>query len=195
MSDAATRIAELRAEIRRHDHAYFVDDNPTVDDATYDALMRELRALEAANPDLVEPDSPTQRVVGGLREGLVEVRHLQPMLSLANARDESELQAWDERVRRLLQAAGVTESPRYVTEAKIDGLAISLIYREGIEFPAPATLYGYGAYESSEDPRFSVARLSLLDRGMVFAIAHVRGGGELGRPWYEGGKLLEKKNY
>lgn len=73
-------------------------------------------------------------------------------------------------------------------------IPISLIYREGIEFPAPATLYGYGAYESSEDPRFSVARLSLLDRGMVFAIAHVRGGGELGRPWYEGGKLLEKKN-
>ena len=73
-------------------------------------------------------------------------------------------------------------------------IPISLIHREGIGFPAPATLYGYGAYESSEDPRFSVARLSLLDRGMVFAIAHVRGGGELGRLWYEHGKLLEKKN-
>lgn len=73
-------------------------------------------------------------------------------------------------------------------------IPISLIYRDGITFPAPATLYGYGAYESSEDPRFSVARLSLLDRGMVFAIAHVRGGGEMGRLWYERGKLLEKKN-
>jgi len=73
-------------------------------------------------------------------------------------------------------------------------IPISLIYRDGIDLPAPATLYGYGAYESSEDPRFSVARLSLLDRGMVFAIAHVRGGGELGRLWYERGKLLEKKN-
>lgn len=73
-------------------------------------------------------------------------------------------------------------------------IPISLIYRDGIEFPAPTTLYGYGAYESSEDPRFSVARLSLLDRGMVFAVAHVRGGGEMGRRWYEGGKLLEKKN-
>ncbi|MFA5711243.1 S9 family peptidase [Mycolicibacterium sp.] len=71
---------------------------------------------------------------------------------------------------------------------------VSLIYRKGIEFPAPALLYGYGAYESCEDPRFSIARLSLLDRGMVFAVAHVRGGGELGRPWYEHGKLLEKKN-
>ena len=131
MSDAAARIVELRTEIRRHDHAYFVDDNPSVDDATYDALLRELRALEDANPDLVTPDSPTQRVVGGLREGLVEVRHLQPMLSLANARDEVQLQAWDERVRRLLSAAGVTDQTRYVTEPKIDGLAISLIYRDG----------------------------------------------------------------
>ena len=73
-------------------------------------------------------------------------------------------------------------------------IPISLIHRKGLEFPAPTVLYGYGAYESSEDPRFSVARLSLLDRGMVFAIAHVRGGGELGRLWYERGRLLEKKN-
>ena len=71
---------------------------------------------------------------------------------------------------------------------------ISIIHRAGLQFPAPALLYGYGAYESCEDPRFSIARLSLLDRGMVFAVAHVRGGGELGRPWYEHGKLLEKRN-
>jgi oligopeptidase B len=71
---------------------------------------------------------------------------------------------------------------------------ISIIHRAGLQFPAPALIYGYGAYESCEDPRFSIARLSLLDRGMVFVIAHVRGGGELGRPWYEHGKLLEKKN-
>ncbi len=73
-------------------------------------------------------------------------------------------------------------------------IPISVIHRAGIEFPAPTVLYGYGAYESSEDPRFSVARLSLLDRGVVFAVAHVRGGGEMGRLWYERGKLLEKKN-
>ncbi len=73
-------------------------------------------------------------------------------------------------------------------------IPVSLMYRRGIEFPAPAVLYGYGAYESSEDPRFSIARLSLLDRGMVFAVAHIRGGGEMGRMWYERGKLLEKKN-
>jgi oligopeptidase B len=71
---------------------------------------------------------------------------------------------------------------------------ISIIHKIGLQYPAPTLLYGYGAYESCEDPRFSIARLSLLDRGLVFAVAHVRGGGELGRPWYEHGKLLEKKN-
>ena len=73
-------------------------------------------------------------------------------------------------------------------------IPISLMHRADLAYPAPTVIYGYGAYESSEDPRFSIARLSLLDRGMVFAIAHVRGGGEMGRLWYESGKLLEKKN-
>ena len=73
-------------------------------------------------------------------------------------------------------------------------IPISIIHRAGLRYPAPVLLYGYGAYESCEDPRFSIARLSLLDRGMVFAVAHVRGGGELGRPWYEHGKMLEKRN-
>ncbi|KKB98270.1 S9 family peptidase [Mycolicibacter arupensis] len=73
-------------------------------------------------------------------------------------------------------------------------IPVSVVHRAGIELPAPTLLYGYGAYEMCEDPQFSIARLSLLDRGMVFAVAHVRGGGELGRLWYEGGKLLEKKN-
>jgi oligopeptidase B len=73
-------------------------------------------------------------------------------------------------------------------------IPVSIVYRDGIEFPAPTLLYGYGAYEICEDPRFSIARLSLLDRGMVFVVAHVRGGGEMGRLWYEHGKLLEKKN-
>jgi oligopeptidase B len=71
---------------------------------------------------------------------------------------------------------------------------VSVVHRAGIDLPAPTLLYGYGAYEMCEDPQFSIARLSLLDRGMVFAVAHVRGGGELGRLWYEHGKLLEKKN-
>ena len=94
-----------------------------------------------------------------------------------------------------------TTGPRSTSSAGTGRIApdgarvpISIIHRAGLQFPAPTLLYGYGAYESCEDPRFSIARLSLLDRGMVFVIAHVRGGGELGRPWYEHGKLLEKKN-
>lgn len=73
-------------------------------------------------------------------------------------------------------------------------IPLSIVHRKDIEFPAPTLLYGYGAYEICQDPQFSIARLSLLDRGMVFAVAHVRGGGELGRLWYDEGKLLEKKN-
>lgn len=73
-------------------------------------------------------------------------------------------------------------------------IPVSIVHRAGIELPAPALIYGYGAYEMCEDPHFSIARLSLLDRGMVYAVAHVRGGGEMGRLWYEGGRLLEKKN-
>ena len=71
---------------------------------------------------------------------------------------------------------------------------LSIIHRRDLDLPAPAVIYGYGAYELCEDPRFSIARLSLLDRGVVFVVAHVRGGGELGRLWYENGKLLKKKN-
>jgi oligopeptidase B len=73
-------------------------------------------------------------------------------------------------------------------------IPVSIVHRAGLEFPAPTLLYGYGAYEICTDPSFSIARLSLLDRGLVFVIAHVRGGGEMGRLWYEHGKLLEKKN-
>jgi oligopeptidase B len=87
-----------------------------------------------------------------------------------------------------------TERRDWATADDGTRIPISVISRVGIELPAPALLYGYGAYESCEDPRFSIARLSLLDRGMVFAIAHVRGGGEMGRLWYEHGKLLEKRN-
>jgi DNA ligase (NAD+) len=129
--NATERVAALRSEIHRHDTAYYLLDQPLIDDASYDALMRELRELEAAHPELVTDDSPTRRVSGAVQTAFAEVRHPQPMLSLANARDESELAAWAQRVARLLDAAGVTEPVRFVTEPKIDGLAISLVYRDG----------------------------------------------------------------
>ncbi|MBI3213221.1 MAG: S9 family peptidase [Mycobacterium sp.] len=87
-----------------------------------------------------------------------------------------------------------SESREWAVAADGARVPISVVRRNGVTGPAPTLLYGYGAYESCEDPRFSIARLSLLDRGMVFAVAHVRGGGELGRLWYEDGKLLQKKN-
>ena len=124
----AERIEQLRQEIRRHEELYYVQARPEITDAEFDALMHELLALEQQHPELVTPDSPTQRVGGRPAEGFVSVEHLQPMLSLDNAYDEDELRAFDERVRRGL---GVEISPTYVAELKIDGLSIALTYENG----------------------------------------------------------------
>jgi DNA ligase (NAD+) len=127
------RAADLRREIEYHNHRYYVLDDPEISDTDYDALLRELIALEEAHPELRTPDSPTQRVGATPLERFGQVRHLQPMLSLANARNEDELRAWDRRVRNLLEKAGDSaEDIRYVTEPKVDGLAISLVYENGI---------------------------------------------------------------
>src|SRR5262245_17054196 len=124
----AERIAHLRAEIRRHEELYYTHAAPEITDAEFDALMRELQALEAANPELAAADSPTQRVGGRVAEGFAEVEHLTPMLSLDNAYNEEELRAFDERVRRGLSTANPVA---YVAELKIDGLSIALTYEDG----------------------------------------------------------------
>ena len=100
------RLEELRAQIRHHEYRYYVLDSPEIDDTEYDALFRELRALEEAHPELVTPDSPTQRVGGEPLAAFGEVRHLEPMLSLANAKDPGELAAWHARVMKLVAEAG-----------------------------------------------------------------------------------------
>ena len=123
--DVRGRAEDLREQVRYHNRRYHVDDAPEISDAEYDALYRELEALEDEHPELITPDSPTQRVGGEPIEGFEEVRHSVPMLSLANARKIEDLREWDARVRRLL---GEDETPRYVTELKIDGLAVSLRY-------------------------------------------------------------------
>jgi DNA ligase (NAD+) len=127
---AEKRAAELRRLIEHHNHRYYVLDDPDVSDADYDALLNELRDLEAAHPELRTPESPTQRVGGRPLDRFQQVRHLQPMLSLANARNEEELRAWDARVRKL--AGREEEQIAYVSEPKIDGLAISLVYENGV---------------------------------------------------------------
>lgn len=124
----AQRVDALRQQIRHHEELYYVQARPEISDAEFDALMHELQALEQQHPELVTPDSPTQRVGGRPAEGFVEVEHLQPMLSLDNAYDEEELRAFDERVRKGL---GLDVSPTYVAELKIDGLSIALTYEDG----------------------------------------------------------------
>ncbi|HHV62328.1 MAG TPA: NAD-dependent DNA ligase LigA [Firmicutes bacterium] len=128
-SDVRKRVEELRELIEHHNYRYYVLDDPEISDAEFDALMRELAALEAQHPELVTPDSPTQRVGGRPVEGFAPVAHRVPMLSLANAYSFEELRAFDARVRRFLGAAA--HNLEYVTELKIDGLAVSLIYEKG----------------------------------------------------------------
>jgi DNA ligase (NAD+) len=123
------RITELREQLRYHNYRYYVLDDPIASDAEYDALMRELRALEQAHPGLVTPDSPTQRVGGAASEKFAKVQHPVPMLSLGNAFDENDLRAWRERVLRLL---GDDTPVAWVVEPKIDGLAIALTYENGV---------------------------------------------------------------
>jgi DNA ligase (NAD+) len=127
MKDPAREIERLREELRRHEHLYYVLDQPTITDAEYDALMRRLQELEAAHPELASPDSPTQRVSGKPREGFVKVLHSSPMLSLDNALTDAELREFDRRVRELLRG----EEYRYVTELKMDGLSMAAHYRDG----------------------------------------------------------------
>jgi len=124
----AARAAELRAELRQHDYRYYVLDEPSVPDAEYDRLMRELRALEAAHPELVTPDSPTQKVAGAASAAFGEVVHRIAMLSLDNAFSDADVAAFDRRIHERL---GVEGDLDYVAEPKLDGLAITVIYRDG----------------------------------------------------------------
>jgi DNA ligase (NAD+) len=122
-----SKIEKLREEIRRNEHLYYVLDAPELPDAEFDQLMQELKRLEAAHPELVTPDSPTQRVGGKPREGFVKVVHSRPMLSLDNAYNEQELRDWDRRVREL---AG-SDKIEYVCEMKLDGMSMALTYENG----------------------------------------------------------------
>src|ERR1700744_3456364 len=122
--DAARKIEKLRDEIRHHEHLYYVLDAPEISDAEYDARMNELKRLEAAHPELITPDSPSQRVGGKPAEGFRKERHTRPMLSLDNAYSTEELADWDRRVHELAGNLPV----EYTTELKLDGLSVALRY-------------------------------------------------------------------
>src|SRR6478672_2887027 len=128
MTDPATEMAKLREELRRHEHLYYVLDQPEITDAEYDALMRRLQELETEHPELMTADSPTHRVGGKPREGFLKVEHSSPMLSLDNALNEGELRDFDRRVRELLGGDGF----RYIVELKLDGLSMAAHYTDGV---------------------------------------------------------------
>ena len=125
--EIAGQIENLRAELRRHEHLYYVLDSPEISDAAYDGLMRRLKELESAHPQFDSPDSPTKRVGGAVREGFVKLRHSSPMLSLDNALNEAELAEFDRRVREGLNGARYS----YVAELKLDGLSLAVQYVDG----------------------------------------------------------------
>jgi DNA ligase (NAD+) len=155
LEDAQRRADELRREIERHNYAYYVLDQPTVSDATYDAQMRELIELEATYPELITPDSPTQRVGAAPSDAFKPHAHRLPMLSLGNAFSYDELREFDARVKRMLGMAA-DDGVEYVAELKIDGLAVSLTYR-GRRFAVGATR-GDGAAGEDVSPNLRTVR-------------------------------------
>jgi DNA ligase (NAD+) len=173
-SDPSARAAELRAALAHHAQRYYVEDDPEIGDDEYDALYGELVALEAAHPELVTSDSPTQRVGGAPVSRLEKVVHRQPMLSLANVRSEAELRAWVARMRGHLAREGIDDPDfRFVCEPKIDGLAVSLIYRDGV-FERGATR---GNGEIGEDVTHNLRTIAQLPRRIddAPALLEVRG--------------------
>ena len=156
---AADRAAELREELERYNRAYYQEDEPLVGDDVYDARLDELRALEAEHPELRTADSPTQKVGAEPVDRLEKVTHLRPMLSLANARSEDELRGWIDRMRNHLAREGIEDAAfTYVAEPKIDGLAISLVYRDG-ELVTGATR---GNGEVGEDVQHNLRQIASI---------------------------------
>jgi DNA ligase (NAD+) len=155
MPSVPEQIEALRAEIRHHNQLYYVLDDPQIPDAEYDRLFRDLQALEAANPELITPDSPTQRVGGAALSEFGSVRHELPMLSLANVFSEEELANFDRRIHERLKEEADIE---YVAEPKLDGLAISLLYENGV-FVRAATR---GDGETGEDVTANVRTIQSI---------------------------------
>ena len=178
--DDAKRIGDLRRQIERHDYRYYVLDDPEVTDAAYDALMRELRELEAAHPDLVTPESPTQRVAGRPAAGFPEVVHALPMLSLDNAFSEDDLREFDRRVRERLDVERVD----YSAEPKIDGLAISVRYEAGVYVRAATRGDGTRGEDVTANVR-TIAALPLRLQGDPPPVLEVRGEVYMARASFE----------
>ncbi len=171
------RLQELRREIAEHDHRYYVLDDPLIADAEYDALMRELQEIEAAHPEWITPDSPSQRVAGAPSGELAEVRHAVPMLSLANAFDDDEVAAFNRRVHDSLTASALVaenDSVIYAAEVKLDGLAISLRYVDGVLQQAATRGDGQTGEDVTANVR-TIRSVPLRLRTAVPGVLEVRG--------------------
>ncbi|PPE72825.1 DNA ligase (NAD(+)) LigA [Solimonas fluminis] len=164
------RAAELRRLLQEHNYRYYVLDQPSIPDSEYDGLFRELQALEAANPELRTPDSPTQRVGGVASSAFAQVRHRVPMLSLNNCFSEEELGDFDRRVREGLGRSRVA----YAAEPKLDGLAVSLVYEDGV-FARGATRGDGETGEDISDNLRTIKRIPLRLRGDSRGTVEVRG--------------------
>lgn len=174
MAAPARRAAELRELIDQHNYRYYVQDDPTVPDAEYDRLMGELRDLESRHPELISPHSPTQRVSGEVAAGFAEVQHAVAMLSLDNAFADDEITAFDRRVRERLKRSDAADSIDYAAEPKLDGLAVSVLYVDGVY--RRAATRGDGV--TGEDVTANVLTIRTVPqrlRGRVPAVLEVRG--------------------
>lgn len=160
IQDAAQRVGELRRQLEEHNYKYFVLDQPSIPDAEYDRLMNELRQIEAAHPQLVTPDSPSQRVGGAPLAEFSEVQHRVPMLSLGNAFSAEDVAAFHQRVSKALGEGSVD----YVAEPKLDGLAISLSYRDGVLVQAATRGDGERGEDVTQNVR-TIAAVPLSLRG------------------------------
>lgn len=170
--DIKQRIAELREQINHHNYRYYVLDEPEIPDAAYDRLMRALQELEAQHPELITPDSPTQRVGAQPLDSFVEVKHKSPMLSLANAFEQEEIRAFDKRVRDRLGYEGIIE---YAAEPKLDGLAVNLIYEHGQLVQGATRGDGFTGEDITQNIRTILSvPLKLLGKGFPRAL-EVRG--------------------
>ncbi|MDD5300053.1 MAG: NAD-dependent DNA ligase LigA [Gallionella sp.] len=167
--EVTARIAQLRAEIERHNYRYYVLDDPLIPDVEYDKLFRELQTLETQHPELLSTDSPTQRVGGKPLKSFAEVQHRTPMLSLNNAFNEDEVRAFDMRIREALGMAEV----EYAVEPKFDGLAVTLSYRDGV-FVQGATR-GDGSTGEDVTENLRTVRVIPLRLGEPVADVEVRG--------------------
>jgi DNA ligase (NAD+) len=175
-SDPAARAAELRALLQHHAHRYYVLDAPEIPDAEYDRLFQELQALEAAHPGLLTPDSPTQRVLGKVLDGLKPVRHAVPMLSIRTETDTTAggAEAFDARVRRELGLAPDAPPVEYCAELKFDGLAINLRYEGGVLVQATTRGDGETGEDVTQNIR-TIGRIPLRLFGSAPPLIEIRG--------------------